>query len=97
MEIYVPKSLYSSKLILFGFAPWHLRLKQKDFEVWECSCHRPCSSFVCPLLTDPQKIPDLGAGTKQFQPSISVKWFMQYVHVLYLLYSEFMNVNEEYE
>jgi hypothetical protein len=32
IEIYVPESLYSSKLFLFGFAPWRLRLKQKDFE-----------------------------------------------------------------
>jgi hypothetical protein len=29
MEMYVPKSLYSSKLFLFGFTPWRLRLKKK--------------------------------------------------------------------
>jgi hypothetical protein len=32
MEMYAPKSLYSYKLFLFGFAPWCLRLEQKDFE-----------------------------------------------------------------
>jgi hypothetical protein len=31
MEIYVPKSFYSSTLFLFGFAPWRLRLEQKRF------------------------------------------------------------------
>jgi hypothetical protein len=32
MEMYVPKSLYTSKLFLFEFAPWQLHLEQKDFE-----------------------------------------------------------------
>jgi hypothetical protein len=50
MEIHVPKSLYSSKLFLFGFTPWRLHLKQKDFKervnFYKCKTVRTVNCLV---------------------------------------------------